>query len=108
MREAIERMLRLEGLTVVGVNSVEAFIAARFADPPACAVIDVNLGAVSGLTLQAWLAVDAPGLPVVMISANDREEVRRTAREQGCIAFLVKPFTGEALIGAVRQGLGIR
>ena len=105
MREAIERMLRLDGFNAVGLNSAEAFVARRFDASPACAVIDVNLGAVSGLTLQAWLAVDAPSLPVVMITANDGEDVRRKARAQGCVAFLVKPFTGDALIEAVRLGL---
>lgn len=106
MREAIERMLRLDGIAAVGVNSADAFIAGHFDVAPACAVIDVNLGAVSGLTLQAWLAVDRPDLPVVMITGRNSDEVRRLAMEQGCVAFLVKPFTGQALIDAVRLGIG--
>lgn len=106
MRAAIERMLRLDGIAALGLGSAEAFVAHRFDVLPACAVIDVNLAAVSGLTLQAWLAVDRPELPVVMVTGRNDDEVRRVALDQGCVAFLVKPFSGTALLDAVRRGLG--
>lgn len=108
MRHAIERVLRLGGFGCVAVPSAEAYIALRFDTPPACAVIDVNLGAVSGLTLQAWLAVDSPALPVVMITADDSEALRRTALAQGCAGFLVKPFAGDVLVEAIRSGIASR
>lgn len=105
MRQAIDRVLRFGGFNCVTAPSAEAYIALRFEAPPACAVIDVNLGAVSGLTLQAWLAIDSPALPVVMITADDSEALRRTALEQGCVAFLVKPFAGDALVEAIQSSI---
>ena len=105
MRHAIERMLRVSGFGCVGFDSAEAYLAARFDAVPDCAVIDINLGAIGGLELQSMLSAEGASLPVVAITALESDAVRHAAIEQGCVAFLVKPFSGAALVDAVRTGL---
>jgi CheY-like chemotaxis protein len=36
--------------------------------------------------------------PIIFMTANDSESVRRRAMEIGCVAFLPKPFSADVLI----------
>jgi FixJ family two-component response regulator len=45
-------------------------------------------------------------LPVIFITGSHDELHRRQAMELGCAAFLLKPFSAERLIEAVRKAIG--
>jgi len=103
MRRAIERLLRASGMACIGYESAEAFLS-RHADAlPDCAVVDVNLDGADGLQLQARLKAAAPSLPVIIITGRHSVAVRAAARAQGCVAYMVKPFSGAELIEAIRR-----
>jgi len=103
MRHAIERLLRVSGMTCIGYESAESFLAEQREASPDFAVIDVNLNGADGLQLQARLKATAPELPVIVITGRHSESVRDTALAQGCVAYMVKPFSGTELIDAIRR-----
>ena len=108
LRVAIERLLRGAGWSCVGYASAEDFAARRDGAAPDCAIVDIHLGATNGLALQARLEKSAPTLPVIIVTAHDQALLRRQAVEQGCAAYLVKPFDGATLVDAVRAALAWR
>jgi FixJ family two-component response regulator len=103
MRHAIERLLRVSGMACIGYESAESFIAGQREATPDFAVIDVNLDGTDGLQLQARLRAEAPQLPIIVITGRHSEAVRGAALAQGCVAYMVKPFSGNELIDAIRR-----
>ena len=103
MRHAIERLLRVSGMACIGYESAESFIAGQREATPDFAVIDVNLDGTDGLQLQARLRAEAPQLPIIVITGRHSEAVRGAALAQGCVAYMVKPFSGIELIDAIRR-----
>jgi len=103
MRHAIERLLRVSGMACIGYQSAESFLAGQGEVSPDFAVIDINLDGADGLQLQAQLRVEAPQLPVIVITGRHSEAVRGAALAQGCVAYMVKPFSGAELIDAIRR-----
>jgi FixJ family two-component response regulator len=103
MRHAIERLLRVSGMACIGYESAESFLARQSDASPDFAVIDVNLDGADGLQLQARLRAEAPQLPVIVITGRHSEAVRGAALAQGCVAYMVKPFSGTELIDAIRR-----
>jgi FixJ family two-component response regulator len=104
--EGIERLLSAHGLPVKSFSSAEAFRARADADDPCCVILDIHLGGISGIDLMRELFRSGSKTPVVLITANDSEYVRRAAMEAGCSAFLQKPVSGTLLLDAVRKVVG--
>jgi len=44
-------------------------------------------------------------VPIVFISAHDDKEARDRGMRAGAIAFLQKPFSEDALLGAITESL---
>jgi len=57
------------------------------------------------LELQARLRQMKSPIPVIFITAHGNDETRQTALRGGAVAFLHKPFQGEALLDAIRSAL---
>lgn len=98
----LAHVLSQEGLEVVGpvAEGIEALKLAG-GTPPAVAIIDLNLaGEINGLTVARHL-VERFNVRVVFVSGHIGEVVREgmdLTRH-----FISKPFTDEAVIGAVRE-----
>jgi len=59
----------------------------------------------NGLELQDRLNAAGSLIPIVFISAHDDKEARSRGLRAGAIAFLQKPFSEDALLGAIGAGL---
>ena len=55
--------------------------------------LDVNLGAESGLDYLSQLVAQDTRRPVIIFTAQAKEEVAGEALRRGALGFLVKPFT---------------
>ena len=42
-------------------------------------------------------------MPVIYMTGNDTSAVRMAALQSGCVAYLSKPFSGEALIESIEK-----
>ena len=63
-----------------------------------CLILDINLKDGSGIDLRYQLKADGVSVPVIYITGNEDPAIRAAALESGCIAFLTKPFSQQALI----------
>jgi FixJ family two-component response regulator len=102
---ALRRLLGAGGFRVCTFSSAEDFL--ESAKPtPACLVLDVHLGGLSGLDLQERLVAAGRRIPVVFITAHDDAVTRERARRSGAVDYLRKPFTEESLIAGIKRALG--
>jgi FixJ family two-component response regulator len=107
MANALRRMLTAAGFEAEVFGSAEAMLDARAADHAACMVLDVQLPGMSGFELFDRIAAE-DGPPVIFITAYDDEESRAEAERRHAHAFLVKPFTGRALVVEIVRALAPR
>ena len=105
--KAMRRLLRSAGLPVLAFHEAHAFLQHAERNGLALAIIDVCMPEINGLEVQRKLLEMAPAIPVIMMSGRDAPAMRSVALAQGAAAFLAKPFAGEALLGAIREALGV-
>jgi FixJ family two-component response regulator len=60
----------------------------------------------NGFDLLRPLSGTASLIPTVILTAHGDDEARQRSLQAGAVAFLSKPFNGNALLDAVRAALG--
>jgi FixJ family two-component response regulator len=98
---AVGRLLRAAGFTVETFGSAEEYLDTRHAVRPACLVLDVRLGGISGFELYEQLLAAGGAPPVIFITAHDDAGTRERARRSGAVQYLRKPFEDSALVDAL-------
>jgi FixJ family two-component response regulator len=105
-RTAIGRLLSLWGFRVQSFASAEAFL--QQPTRAHCLVLDLHLGGMSGLELQARLTDEGRQLPIVFVTATEDTIVRRLALAAGAAAYLQKPFDDRRLLEVLYQVMDYR
>ncbi|MBI2923786.1 MAG: sigma-54-dependent Fis family transcriptional regulator [Planctomycetes bacterium] len=108
MRTSVARTLESAGHRLVGVPSAEEGQVALRKEAFDLVLCDIRLGGIDGLEMQRWVRTEFPEVPVVMITAFGAVETAVKALKQGAYDYLIKPFSGEELRGAVRRALESR
>src|SRR6476620_2690533 len=98
MLRSVARLLRQLGYESVLFPSAEAFAKHSDFDGVICVLLDINLGAVSGIDVRLRLKEANSSVPVIYITGNDSPAVRAAAHQSGCLAYLTKPFSAKSLI----------
>jgi FixJ family two-component response regulator len=101
---ALRRLLAAGGFRVCTFSSAEDFLESATMTP-ACLVLDVHLGGLSGLDLQEHLLASGRKIPVVFITAHDDALTRERAQRAGAVDYLRKPFNDELLIAGIQRAL---
>lgn len=105
LRRSVKNLLTSVGFHVETFASAEAFLQSAHRADTRCVVLDLRMPGMSGLDLLMHLAATGSPIPVVILTAHSDDEARRRMLQAGAVAFLGKPFHGEALLGAVRRAL---
>jgi len=105
MLRSIERLLIACGHHVQVFNSAEAFLDNTNPDEAGCLLLDINLGGMSGIELRRRLTFSGKSVPVIFMTAQDSDVIRRAACEAGCSAYLSKPFPAKQLIDAIEKAI---
>ena len=102
VREALERILRLDGYEVeLATNGKDAI--RRLANAPADAVLlDVLMPELDGLEVCRRLRDTGDRTPVLMLTARDAVGERVAGLEAGADDYLAKPFALEELLARLR------
>ena len=95
---AMARLLSALGYEAELYASAKEFLDVAMMTEAICLVIDVQIGKESGIDLALHVAKQGFTIPVIFMSADHSESVKKRAMEIGCITFLDKPFSAEALI----------
>ena len=105
MRDSLRSLLRSVGLDVRAFASAEEFLSSDYLHHTDCLVLDVRMPGMDGLELQRQLLATGSEIPVIFITAHGDEPLRARALGAGAVAFLVKPFSEDALMHAIRAAL---
>ena len=103
--KALERLLRAHGISAEGFTSAEGFLERPAPDGAACLLLDLRLGAMSGLDVQAALARKGMVIPIVFLSGQGDVPSTARAMREGAVDFLVKPVDEVQLLEALDRAL---
>ncbi|MES2935189.1 MAG: response regulator [Pseudomonadota bacterium] len=105
--KATERLLVAYGYEAETHASAESFLLRNAEKPVDCLVLDINLDGISGIELQKKLLKLGSAPPIIFITGQSDSATLCSAIDQGCIAFLNKPFEGHFLHTAIQTALGL-
>ncbi len=102
VRAAVQRVLELEGYSVVAVNDGRAALDIIIAKPPHAAVLDVMMPFADGLTVCRELRHRGNRTPILLLTARHEVGDRVAGLDAGADDYLVKPFAVDELLARVR------
>lgn len=106
VRDALSRLIKSAGLSVITFASAAEFLAWEKPDAPACLVLDLQLPGVNGLELQQQLA-DGDAPPIIFITGYGDIPSTVRAMKAGAVEFLSKPFDDDQLLGAIEAAIAM-
>ncbi len=107
VRAAIDNLVRSLGLRAVAFSSAEEFLLSESSGTAACLITDVQMPGMSGVELQGCLADKGSKMPVILITAFPREDVRAQVEARGAAGYLSKPFEPQVLVDCLDKALGL-
>src|SRR6201987_1030037 len=108
VREAVESLLRAEGLQVELFASAERFMQRAVLAPISCIILDVKMPGVNGFDLQRELAEAGIAVPIIFLTGHGTIPLSVRAIKAGAVEFLTKPFAADDLLVALRQAMSER
>jgi FixJ family two-component response regulator len=105
VRESLQWLIRSFGFAVDAFASAEEFLKSDHLRDTRCLILDVRMPGMNGIELQRRLVASHYEIPVIFITAHGGEAARSQALRDGAVAYLLKPFTEEALLGAIHAAL---
>ena len=105
VRESLEALIAAAGWRPQTFASASDFLGRPPLHAPSCLVLDMTLPDLNGLDLQEQLAADRIDMPIIFITGYDDVPTAVKAMKTGAVAFLTKPFHGEALLSAIQHAI---
>ena len=105
LRESLPDLLREVGFEARAFSSGQEFLSSKYVDETRCLILDVAMPGMSGLDLQEELTLRGQAIPIIFITGQKDEDIRKRALRQGAVKFLYKPFSDNALLDAVSEVL---
>jgi FixJ family two-component response regulator len=105
VRESLELVIRCEGWQPEAFESAQEFIGRTRPLVPSCVVLDLSLPDLNGLEVQKKIARERAEMPIIFISGCGDIPTTVQAMKAGSVDFLVKPFSNDVLLGAIRESL---
>ena len=102
VRESLDSLIRSVGHEVRLFASAEEFLNSGHRRKADCLILDVRLPGMSGSELHRHLLARKCEVPVIFITAHASDErARSEAASDWTVAYLIKPFSEDELLGAV-------
>jgi FixJ family two-component response regulator len=105
MRESLELLIRCEGWQPETFASAQEFLTRPRALVPSCLVLDFSLPGITGLELQKRIAVERTDMPIIFITGYADVPTTVKAMKAGAVEFLIKPFSDDVLLSAIRAAI---
>ncbi len=106
VRESLRGLFRSVGYAARAFASGADFLQSDDLPRTDCVVLDARMPGMTGLDVQRRFISSHPDLPVIFMTAHDDAQTRSQALSGGAVDYLIKPFSEEALLDAVRAALG--
>lgn len=105
LRESLPDLLREFGFVARAFSSGQEFLSSDYVDETRCLILDVAMPGMTGLDLQEELKRRGQAIPIIFITGQKDEDVRKQAIKEGAVNFLYKPFSDSDLLDAVNAAL---
>lgn len=93
-----EKDIEIIGSATTGLEGIET---ARRLQPDII-LMDINMPDMDGIQATERITQQMPNIAIIMMSVQGEQDYLRRAMRAGAREFLVKPFTGDELISAIR------
>ena len=103
MRDAIHQLLNATGFANATYASAEELLAGGRFGEAFCLISDFKLPSMSGLELLSELRRQNIQLPMIVITGHDTPGLSQDAALRGAVGYLLKPFSGRALLTALEN-----
>ncbi|GMT50083.1 MAG: response regulator [bacterium] len=106
LRNIIKNELSFEGYDIIdeakdGQEAIEKYESHK----PDLVTMDITMDGMNGLDAAEQILKKDPKAKVIMVSALGEDEIMSKAVKLGVKDFIVKPFTPERLVNAVKKAL---
>ena len=105
VRDALSLLLSLHGHATAVFACAEDFLGALAPHWRGVVVADIRMPGMSGLDMQAALAMHPARLPVIIITGHGDVAAARQAFKANAVDFLEKPFDNEHLLRSIESAL---
>jgi FixJ family two-component response regulator len=105
---SIGRLLASDGFLARAFEKPKDFLAYVRTNAVPLVVLDIWMGEMNGLEVQAQIAAASPGTRVIVITGREDAKMKEAALRAGAVAFFRKPFDDGEFLGAVRGALTMR
>ena len=105
VRESLRGLLESMGYQARTFASAQSFLESECLAESDCLILDVRMPGMRGPDLQRELARRGSTVPIVFITAYGDEEIRPRVLSEGAVDCLLKPFSEEALLRAIRSAI---
>jgi FixJ family two-component response regulator len=102
---ALSRLLSSAGYKVRTFSSPVEFLRDHDPDQPGCAILDITMSEIDGLTLQEQLLRDESRRPVIFLTGRDDAGAGVRAMKAGALDYFTKPVQDSGLLNAVAAGI---
>ncbi|MEI7554416.1 response regulator [Candidatus Chlorohelix sp.] len=94
-----EKDIEVIGSATSGIEGIETAKKLQ----PDIVLMDINMPDMDGITATERIKQTLPNIAVIMMSVQGEQDYLRRAMRAGASEFLVKPFSGDELIGSIRH-----
>ena len=105
VRDSVQWLLEGKGYRVRCFDSAESFLSRYDPREVACLLVDIRMGGMTGLELQARLIEIRSPLPIVFITGHGDVPMAVDTMKKGAMDFIQKPFKEADLVRLVEQML---
>lgn len=101
VRDSLSLLLESAGLDIEAFPGAEPVLVRCAEKVPDCLVTDVRMPGMDGMALFAALAKAEIDVPVIIMTGHGEVPLAVAAMKAGVADFVEKPFTDEAILGAI-------
>jgi len=108
VRESLPDLLREFGFDARAFSSAGEFLSSDHLHATRCLILDVAMPGMTGLDLQQELKRRGQEIPIIFITGQKDDGIRKQAFKQGAVKFLYKPFSDTAVLDAIQEALRVK
>jgi FixJ family two-component response regulator len=103
--KSIGRLLASDGFSARSFDKPKDFLTHVQTNAVPLVVLDLLMGQMNGLEVQAQISALSPATRVIVITGQEDPKMKEAVLRAGAIAFFSKPFDDGEFLGAVRAAL---
>jgi FixJ family two-component response regulator len=105
IQQSLPALVQKFGFPIRAFRSAEDFLASDCIEKTRCLILDVSMPGMSGPDLQRELSRRRQRIPIVFITGQPDEALRRQLLADGAVECLFKPFNATTLLKALHAAM---